>query len=61
MSNWGGRREGAGRPAPDGPRVSLNCRVKPETLEALRHMETSSIGKAVDMIVEDYLQGKAGE
>ena len=52
----GGKREGAGRPAPDGARVTIAARVTSETRERLtteaeqRHM---SLGHLLDELAKD--------
>lgn len=47
----GGVRAGAGRPArPDIARVALSCRVRPETLAALR-AAGPLLGQSVDALV----------
>ena len=51
----GGRREGSGRKAPDGARVSITARVSRQTAEALRNLKgEQSLGRLIDKIVEHY-------
>lgn len=53
----GGARPGAGRPAPDGRRVTIGAMVKVDTKKRLSSWakETGmSVGKMIDFVVEDY-------
>lgn len=52
----GGKREGAGRPAPDGERIHINVRVSPAAEKKLRRLADSegSLGKAIDKLAEHY-------
>lgn len=52
----GGKREGAGRKAPNGARVSICARVSRQTAEALRDLKgEQSLGRLIDTIVEHYI------
>lgn len=49
----GGKREGAGRKAPEGRRVTMSVRVLPETREKLERLSGErQIGKYIDHLVE---------
>lgn len=49
----GGKREGAGRPAPQGRRVTLAVRVLPSTKQYLQDIKGErSIGQVIDELVE---------
>ena len=51
----GGKREGAGRPAPFGVRVTLNARVSQETMDFLKANKGElSLGQFIDKIVKEY-------
>ena len=53
----GGKREGAGRKAPNGARVSICARVSRQTAEVLRDLKgEQSLGRLIDKIVEHYTQ-----
>jgi len=39
MSNHGGKREGAGRPAPLGKKITLPFRVYPETIPEIKKIQ----------------------
>lgn len=51
----GGKREGAGRKAPNGTRVSITARVSPQTRDILQQIQgEQSLGGTIDRIVEHY-------
>ena len=53
-NTWGGARN---YPKGSGVRVSLGCRIDPETMKALQELAEemdTSLGKVIDTIVHEY-------
>lgn len=54
----GGKRPGAGRPAPDGRRVAIAARVTQETAMKLKEI-TSKTGESLGKTIDEIIKGLA--
>ncbi len=62
-NNWGGRREGAGRPAVEKKKVSFTVRVHPDVASWMdREAKRREVSKGVllEMIVNEFIDGDSG-